>query len=216
MSVTTAPYIIYTCPLFLSTHHRPTDQRYRYPSSQCSHQLRLPQNLRDVPSQNRPIGSLWSPWPGNQPHHARRPIQSSHDRKGATDRDTTSTKGHRQETLRCRIPDRNYRRTAAVAPDHAHWPHPCLVGIFVDRHLRSGGPRASVLTAKGYHVTFLNSFSPSLLSLSLCQSLHSNLNLKCTYHFTIRTHNPPILLPITSFISFFLLREHFLWERPRL
>ena len=143
---------------------RPSDERYRHPSSQRRHQLWFPQDLRDLPPQNRPLGSIRTPRPRNQPHNSRRPIQSSHYREATTDRDPASTKGHRQKTLRRRVSD--HTRRPGGSPDYAHCPHPCLVGIFVVRHLR----RVAHQPTK-WSRNFLNSFFSLSLSLSLSFSV---------------------------------------------
>ena len=187
---------------FSHLNSRPSDERYRHPSSQRRHQLWFPQDLRDLPPQNRPLGSIRTPRPRNQPHNSRRPIQSSHYREATTDRDPASTKGHRQKTLCRRVSDRTRRRPGA-GPDHAHCPHPCLVGVFVVRHLRASGTP----DPWNDHVTFwtLSSLSCSLspsLSLSV---IAPNLNLKCTISFHHQYPQSPLYnIIIASFFSFLI------------
>ena len=92
-------------------HCRSLHQRYRHPSRQRSHQLRLPQALRDIPTSHRKIRPLWPPRSGHQPGHAWGSQESLLDRAAASHWDSSSAKwsGDRQEFVRRRVPDARRR-----------------------------------------------------------------------------------------------------------
>lgn len=53
----------------------PVHARHRHPGRQRGHQLRLPQDGRDLPAPHRTLGEVRPPRHRHQPHNVRRPIQ---------------------------------------------------------------------------------------------------------------------------------------------
>ncbi len=72
---------------------------YRHPGGECGDQLRLPQELRDLPAPCRPLRSFWPPRPGRQPDHLRGPLQPVPHRAGAGHRDQAHPPRHREDPL---------------------------------------------------------------------------------------------------------------------
>ena len=73
--------------------------RYRHSVSQRGHQLRFPQEFRDLPPPYRPLRAFRPPWPCDQPHHLRRPLQPLQDRAGAGHGNPSHPTGHRPQLV---------------------------------------------------------------------------------------------------------------------
>mmetsp|Transcript_1922 Transcript_1922/g.4270 ORF Transcript_1922/g.4270 Transcript_1922/m.4270 type:complete len:226 (+) Transcript_1922:789-1466(+) len=75
-------------------HVGPVHARYRHPVRQRRYQLRLPQELRDLPAPHRPIGTLWPPRSCRQPHHVRGSRLPPTSREGAGHRNPPHPRHH--------------------------------------------------------------------------------------------------------------------------
>jgi len=96
----------------------PVHSRHWHSGRQRSHQLRLPEDGRDLLAQDWSIWQIWTSRYCHQPHHLRRPIRTSPNRAGARNGNQADPQSHRQIPLRRRVPDRRGNPRGRLNPFH--------------------------------------------------------------------------------------------------
>ena len=90
--------------IFFFYNFRSVHPWYRHPGSQRGDQLRLPQDGRDLPAQNRSLRPFRPLGYRHQPHHLRGQVLAPQDRERAGHRDQAHPQDDRQELVRRRVP----------------------------------------------------------------------------------------------------------------